>query len=374
MNKRLPYVMYIIMCIGILPGCTDRLDLEDSTNNLAIGLDLDPENNMIFYMKNPVYGMNIKKHTSEIEVKAKTVRDARAKLDEYTPGVITGRKVQIVLIGKRILEHEGWFQVMDVFFRDMKNPLTPRVIAVDGPISDIIYLNPKDQPMLPLMLRGMVDTKSERSETTKTTLQKLHWQIYEKGVTPFIPEIKLDKAKKVKLKGVALLDHTGKYTVSLQAEDTILLQILNGNAKKPVNLTIPIPGEKKNSLFHTDHLSITVQGMKTKVKTSYSQNKFKFDIHIHIPASLTERLFPFDVRKHGKELEKKISEQLQKKFASLIKTIQEHQIDPIGLGLYARAHEYQAYKKVEDQWGEALSKADIQLSVQVTIRSMGPMK
>ncbi|WP_261305591.1 Ger(x)C family spore germination protein [Paenibacillus andongensis] len=374
MNKRPLYVLIIIMIFVIIPGCSDRLDMEDSTNNLTLGLDLDSEDNLLVYMNSPSYGRGIKKKTLEVEVKSHTIRQSREQQDEFAPGVITGRKVQVMLIGKRILEHEDWFRILDVFFRDMKNPLTPRIIAVDGSISDIVNLHPKDQPMLSLFLRGMVDTKSARSETAKTTLQKLHWQMYEKGVTPYISEIQLDKAKQIRLTGVSLLDHKGKYKTSLNIEETGLLQILNKNAKKPVSFTLPIPGEKKSGPFQTDHLSISVQGIKTKIKTSYKQNKFQFDINIKMPAGLTERLFPFDVRKNGKELEKMISEHMQKQFENLIKNIQKHQIDPIGLGLFARAHEYSQYKKVEDHWGEALSQADIHVSVKVIIGSMGPVK
>ncbi|KRE67825.1 Ger(x)C family spore germination protein [Paenibacillus sp. Soil750] len=374
MNKRPLYLFLMIMMLAIAPGCSDRLDLEDSTNNLALGLDLDNENNLLVYLHSPSYGRDIKKKTLEVEVKSQTIRQSREEQDQFAPGVITGRKVQVMLIGKRILEHEDWFPILDVFFRDMKNPLTPRIIAFDGSISDIIYLQPKDQPMLPLLLRGMVDTKSARSETVKTTLQNLHWQMYEKGVTPYISEIQLDKTNQISLAGVTLLDHKGKYATSLSTEETILLQILNRNAKKTVSLTLPIPGEKKSGPFHTDHLSISVQGMKTKIKASYNQNKFRFDINIKMPAGLTERLFPFDVRKNGKELEKMISAHVQKQFENLIKNFQKHQIDPIGLGLYARAHEYRQYKKVEDHWGEALSEADIHVSVKVILGSMGPMK
>lgn len=374
MNKRMLNIIFIFLLVTIIPGCRDRLDLENSTTNLALGVDLDNENNLHIYFHNPVYGRGVENKNLVLEVKSPTIRQSRGKQDEQAPGVITGRKVQVMLIGKRILEHEDWFQMLDVFFRDMKNPLTPRIIAVDGPVSDIMYLNPKDQPMLPLMLRGMIDTKSAKSETVQTTLQNLHWQMYEKGVTPYISEIRLDKANRIMLTGATLLDHKGKYKASLGTEDTILLQILNKKAKRPVNLTITIPGHEKSGPIHTDQVSIMVQGMKTKVKTSYQQNKFRFDINITMPVDLTELLFPFDVRKNGKELEEEISEQVQKKFENLIKKIQEHQIDPIGLGLSARAHEYKQYKKVEDHWGQTLSKADIHISVKVSIRSIGPMK
>lgn len=374
MNKHPLFVFFILMIIAIAPGCSDRLDLEESTNNLSLGLDLDDENNLLVYINSPSYGRDIKKTTLDIAVKSQTLRQARGEEDQFAPGVITGRKVQVILIGKRILENEDWFPLLDIYYRDMKNPLTPRVIAYDGAISDIISLQPKDQPMLPLLVRGMVDTKSTRSETTKTTLQKLHWQMFEKGVTPSISEIQLDNAKQIRLVGTTLLNHKGKYMTSLSAEETILLQILNKNAKKPVSFTLPIPGQEKSGPFHTDHISISVQGMKTKIKTSYNQNKFQFDVNIKLPASLTERLFPFDMRKNGKELEKMISEHLQKQFENLLKKIQKHQIDPIGLGLYARAHEYRQYKKVENHWGEALSEADIQVSVKVILGSIGPVK
>jgi hypothetical protein len=158
-----------------------------------------------------------------------------------------------------------------------------------------------------------------------------------------------------------------------QAALVYLCGLIDKNAKS-VNLTLTIPGHKKSGPIHTDHVSIMIQSMKTKVKTSYQQNKFRFDIYITMPVDLTELLFPFDVRKNGKELEKMISEQVQKKFENLIKKIQENQIDPIGLGLNARAHEYRQYKKVEDHWGETLSRANIHISVKVIIRSRGPLK
>ncbi|OAS20699.1 Ger(x)C family spore germination protein [Paenibacillus oryzisoli] len=374
MNKRPLFVIIIIMMIIIAPGCSDRLDLEDSTNNLSLGLDLDNENNLLVYLNNPSFDRDIKKTTLDTVVKSHTVRQARGEEDQFVPGVITGRKVQVLLIGRRILENEDWFPLFDVYFRDMKNPLTPRVIAFDGAISDIIFLNPKDQPMLPLLLRGMVDTKSTRSETAKTTLQKLHWQMSEKGVTPYLSEIQLDNTKHIRLVGTTLLNHKGKYMTSLSTEETILLQILNKNAKKPVSFTLPIPGQEKSGPIHTDHLSLSVQGIKTKIKTSYHQNKFQFDIIISMPATITELLFPYDVQRNRKELEKIISEHMQKQFSNLIKKIQMNQIDPIGLGLYARAHEYRQYKKVEDHWGESLSEADIHLAVKIKITGMGPMK
>jgi Ger(x)C family germination protein len=373
MNKRLLHVMFIAVVVVFLPSCSDRLDMEDSSFSLLIGFDLDKENELIAYSTSPIFSKNVAKKTLELRVKPLTNRQARQKQDSYTPGLFQGRSIQVVLISKRVLQQENWFQLTDVWFRDPKNPLTTRIIAFDGPLSEIIYLNPKNQPMLPLLLRDLVETKNIRSETVKTTLQGLHQQIREKGVTPVISEVRVEN-KQIAMTGTTLLDHKGKFADSLNIQESILLRILQNNTKATVSLTIPIPGEMKTGPFHTDKLSLYVDKIKAKIKTSYLQGKFQFDMQITMRVELSELLFPYDVRSHGKELENKITVQLQKELDSLIKRIQADKIDPIGLGLYARAHEYSHFKKVEDHWGETLAKADIHVSVKTIIGAMGTVK
>lgn len=82
---------------------------------------------------------------------------------------------------------------LDPFYRDPKNTVTTRVVAVDGPVSDVIYYNPKDKPRLPLYLTKLVDTASLRNITVKTNLQELHEQIADKGLTANMTEMKKRK-------------------------------------------------------------------------------------------------------------------------------------------------------------------------------------
>ncbi|CAH1213792.1 hypothetical protein PAECIP111891_04029 [Paenibacillus allorhizoplanae] len=373
MNKRLLQVILIAMVVVIISSCSDRLDMEDASFALLVGFDLDKENEFIVYSTSPVFSKDVEKKTRELRVKPQTNRQSREKQDSYTQGVFQGRSIQVILISKRILQQENWFQLTDVWFRDPRNALTPRIIAFDGPLSEIIYLNSKDQPMLPLLLREMIDTKDARSETVNTTLQGLHEQIREKGCTPFISEVQV-KDKQIAMTGIALLDHKGNFADSLSIEESILLRILQNSTKKTVSLTIPIPGEMKIGPFHTDKLSLNADKIKVKIKTSYLGGNFQFDMHITMRVGLTELMFPYDVRSHGKELENKITDQMQKQFESLIKKIQADKIDPIGLGFHARAHEYNHFKNVEDHWGETLAKADIHVSVKTILGAMGTVK
>ncbi|CAN7257019.1 Ger(x)C family spore germination protein [Paenibacillus sp. LjRoot56] len=373
MNKRALQVILIAMVVVIISSCSDRLDMEDASFALLVGFDLDKEDEFIVYSTSPVFSKDVEKKTRELRVKPETNRQSREKQDSYTQGVFQGRSIQVILLSKRILQQENWFQLTDVWFRDPKNALTPRIIAFDGPLSEIIYLNSKDQPMLPLLLREMIDTKDARSETVNTTLQELHEQIREKSVTPIISEVRV-KDKQIAMTGIAMLDHKGNFADSLNIQESILLRILQNSTKKTVNLTIPIPGEMKIGPFHTDKLSLIADKIKVKIKTSYLRDNFQFDMHITMRVGLSELMFPYNVRSHGKELENKITDQIQKQLESLIKKIQADKIDPIGLGFHARAHEYSHFKNEEDHWGETLAKADIHVSVKTILGSMGTVK
>ncbi|MDQ8737050.1 Ger(x)C family spore germination C-terminal domain-containing protein [Paenibacillus sp. LHD-38] len=60
--------------------------------------------------------------------------------------------------------------------------------------------------------------------------------------------------------------------------------------------------------------------------------KFIFDIHIKSKVGLSEHLFPFDVEQNADKLEKLTSELMQQQIEALVRKIQKHKIDPIGLG------------------------------------------
>lgn len=134
MNKRPLQIILIAMVVVIISSCSDRLDMEDASFALLVGFDLDKEGEFIVYSTSPVFSKNVEKKTRELRVKPQTNRQSREKQDSYTQGVFQGRSIQVILLSKRILQQENWFQLTDVWFRDPKNALTPRIIAFDGPL------------------------------------------------------------------------------------------------------------------------------------------------------------------------------------------------------------------------------------------------
>ncbi|KZE83440.1 spore gernimation protein [Paenibacillus elgii] len=361
-----------LLVLLFVPGCSsDKINVEELTLGLMLGMDLDKDNHMVYYLSSPVFNKEAKKKNEEFGRKSETLRQSMTGFDAMTTGLTIRGKVQVMLIGKRVLQHPDWFRLLDVVYRDAKYSVNARVVAVDGPVSEVINFYPLDKPRLPLHMTRLIDTANRRGITVKTTLQELHRQIYEKGVTPSITEIK--KSKAVEVTGTAVLNERGKYAELLNLQESTLLLILQDRVKE-MNLSVQIPGEDERGPIRRSAITFRVKSVKTKIKTKYAQDRFQFDIDIKMPIALSEKLFPFDVRKGGDKLQKAIDEQLKRQVERMIRGFQKHQVDPIGLGLHARAYEYQAYKKVQDHWGEEFAKADVKLSVKTEITDMGPVK
>ncbi|MBW7474284.1 Ger(x)C family spore germination protein [Paenibacillus oenotherae] len=355
-------------------SCYDQLNLENASTPLAFGMDLNEDNQLELYTSTPIFSKNIRKKSLEINATIRTLRQSKAVQNAQSPGSTQGRNFQVILVGKRLLQHEGWIQMLDVIFRDARNTVTDRVVAVDGALSEIMFLNPEDQPLLPVLLRGMITTSSDNAETVSTTAQELHRQYFEKGITPSISQVKVKDHKRILVTGTTLLTRKGRYAASLGYQESILLNTLQKKAKSGVSLTYSIPGKSKTGPFDTDTLSFTAQKIATKIKTSYQQSRFQFDIKLKIAADLTEVMFPYNVLRDNKQLEPIIAGLLKSQIEKLLKKFQRHNIDPVGFGLYARAYQYREYKKVQDRWAEALSDAVFHVSVEFDINAIGPVK
>ncbi|MDR7077085.1 Ger(x)C family germination protein [Neobacillus niacini] len=367
--KRWCHATLFIFLIVILSSCGSKAPLEDLTLALVIGIDLDDENNLVFYEINPVFGGGAKKGIQAYEVKAKTIRDSRRLFDALTTGEVTAGKIQVLLVGKRVLQHEDWFPILDTVYRNPTFSMSTRVVTVNGPVTEVISHQPKEIPQLSLHLKAVIDKNYDRTRAVKGTLQELHREMRDKAMTPFIWEVK--KGKKLELTGISLLDKKGKYAQFLNMRESSLLLMLQNKKRKEVTFTIPVlpTGDEKN-IFHKNMISFSESRVKTKIKSGYKQNKFHFDIKVKMSINIVERLFPED-KLDKEQLKKQIEKELKKQIMDLITKIQKKEIDPIGLGLYARAYQYDHYKKVENNWGKELAEADVNVSVKIDIIANG---
>ncbi|ASS76032.1 spore gernimation protein [Tumebacillus algifaecis] len=353
-------------------GYKDKIDIEDISMSLLVGIDLDEENNLVFSSSSPVFSKESKEKEEEYTTQAITLRESRDEDDKTVMALTTGGKTQVLLIGKRVMQQKDWFKLLSTYLRDPKNTLNVRIVMVDGLSSEVLQYAPKDKPRLPLYLLKLIDTATKRNISVKTTLQDLRRVTLEKGMTATVAEMR--KEGRLFVIGSALLDEEGKYKLSIGEEENRLLRILQHQTKGEFQFTYRAADRPRGEIFPANAYSFSTENISVKTKTNYADNKFKFDIHVKMRVVLAELMFPIDVRKEETKLTREIEQQFEKKFDMFIDKVLKAKIDPIGLGLYARAFEYEHWKPVQKRWGETLAKADVNVKVKVEIAAMGTTK
>ncbi|NKI24560.1 Ger(x)C family spore germination protein [Paenibacillus dendritiformis] len=364
----------LLMLLLPVPGCTTYRTLENMTLSLLLCLDMDEEGNLLLAISSPVFSKEAKDNEEEFEVRSTTLRHSREEFDKRALGLTTAGKTQAVVVGKRLAAEKNWAELLDPFYRDTHSTVSARVIYFDGPIGDLIHFSAKDKPRLPLYLAKLVDTGLQRNETTKTTIQEFHRHLYEKGMTPSITGLRKDKG--LALTGTALLDKSSKFKMMANSDETKLLYILRKKTRGefPFTLHLPLAPGKGPGNVDMKQTSVNLQGIKTKIRARYTQGRFVFDVNIRSIAYVMERLFPYDVMQPFEEMEKKIAAVLEQQFNDLIRKLQKARIDPVGFGIYARAHAYPQWKKIQDRWEDYFEEAIVNVKVKVKIVGMGATK
>ncbi|NRR04246.1 Ger(x)C family spore germination protein [Brevibacillus sp. RS1.1] len=366
-------VLLLSLLVTVLAGCRDQINLEDTTLSLMIGMDLNEKNELLMYISSPVFSREAKEKSEEYGIRSSTIRESRMGFDERVTGLTQAGKIQVFVIGKKLLAHPDWFRLLDVVFRDAKFSVNARMAVLDGPLHELFDYKPKDKPRLSMHVTTLIDTANARNLTVKTRVQELHRQMFEKGMTPSLTGLKKEK-RAVKVTGTTLLKENGTYAGSIEPRDSILLQTLLYGKQGELSVTIPIKEPNDHKQISKDRISFFIKGVQKKVKTTYQNGRFHFDVHFKLRVSISERIFPFNMEKDYKKMERMISDELQKDYMKLIKKCQETGIDPFGFGLYARAYEYKEYKKVEDDWTKAFSNAIVEIKPDVSIKGNGVIK
>lgn len=360
--------IFFVCVLIFLSGCSDKLELDETTISLVMGIDKGEKEKFTIYQSNPVFSEEAKESVDVIQVEASTIREARKKLDAQSSGNVLTRKLQVLLISKEVLKETNIFPYLDVFYRDPKNAINARIVVVDGDVKEIVESKFEDKPRIAVYLSELIDTTKRNESTVRTTFQRFHWQTSEKGITPMVAEIK-KVGEEIEVMGTALLNKEGLYTMSLDKPESALLLLLRKKIQFPVPLTLKLDDQSQKNKQQA--ISLDVHNVKYQVDTSYEKDKFVFNISLGMNVSITENLthLPLDSRETAKQIENAFKRDID----NMIKKVQKKRLAPFGLGVYARAYEYDQWKKVENEWPEAFAKADIIVKPQVKILAKGIM-
>ncbi|WP_088044455.1 Ger(x)C family spore germination protein [Bacillus sp. EAC] len=359
----------VLLIIGVY-GCKGKVNIEDVTLSLILGIDVNEKNEVEVYMSSPVFSPDAKEKNEQFQIKTLSLKEARNYFDSMASGITAGGKIQAVLIGKKAIEHKNWFSIMDMLYRDPKVRLNADVVFVNGPLKDIYDLKLEDKPRLSIFIPQLLQTADFRNVAFRTSLRKLHLYEYERGITPFAPELTLDKGI-LKVTGTTLLDRQDLYSRTLTLQETQLLKIITDHLEGQLSVTIPLKKYKKDEdVFINDITSFYVKEIKRKVIKKYSDGRYEFTVNLKMPIMITESPIRLEDNS-GDEFKNAIQKELEKQLNEFVTSLQKEKLDPVGFGIFAHSFKYSEWEKVEDNWLKEYQQAKIKVNVEIILQDKG---
>ncbi|MDQ0896503.1 MULTISPECIES: Ger(x)C family spore germination protein [unclassified Paenibacillus] len=368
--KKFNTISFILAALMFVTGCGKAEYIEDQQFVLTEGIDFDENNKFIVYTSGPVFNKVARDKYKITFSRAKTMRESKGEINSKTSGNLAYGKSQNILIGKKLLQQRNSFPYLDVLFRDSRNEINANVIVIDGSVKDVMYTNMSDKGRIASVIKQLAESTYKTRVTVQTTLQEFHQQMKDKGMTPALTEMRPEK-NELFISGIALLHKDGTYAASLNHQESSLLVLLQGDTENKIPLMFHFPPE----MFHTDEdmsfLSINIRKANRKIKSKFEDDHLTINIEMNVQIELRELMFTLDLEEQKKQLEKAVENELKKECEALIKKAQKNQVDPFQFGVHVRAHNYKDWKKVQDNWGKALSEATVNVSSKVLIQSIG---
>ncbi|WP_031513870.1 Ger(x)C family spore germination protein [Desulfofalx alkaliphila] len=365
----------VLFLIGItITSCSfrvpDMMVLEDLNVTLSIAMDLE-DDRYVIYQSIPVFRKDVEEEVSVLSMPAQSMGQARKVISTMGTGKMAEGKLQVLLLGRELLDEGDIICHLDYLYRDPIVPANVRIIAVNGPVKEIMHLDTGNKPRLGAYLKDLVKSGYSDDATVETTLQEFFRQSYDKGITPSISEIKKGDTE-IRLTGTALLGNDGRYVTSLDNLESVHLLMLKNELILPMEVSYPTK----------DIITIYVTDFKRDVRTSYRNGTFIFDVTMSAETvGIREMTVPSGEgenhvlkSKSLDELEKIIAEQIIVHCEQVVEKAQQHQIEPFGFGQFARAQCYDEWKEIEESWPKVFSDAEVNLDIKIKIKEEGVIK
>lgn len=282
-------------------------------------------------------------------------RDVRQDAELKVEQTMDLSVLSTVLISEDTAEH-NIYEYLDIYFRDANSPITSKMAIIQGDLKPFFELSENKQSTAGEFYDRFITSLEDNSFVIPYTLQTASTVIFEDAQDLALPYLKMGEDNRPKAEGVALFSGKSFTGKTLNADEGLLLSILNDS----LGLSTRIAHLYKDS-------PLTVRVNKLKRKLNITENKIV--INLKIDFMLSE--FPQDNIDNAnlrKELEKFLQAKIEQDLNEVIKKLQEAKSDAIGLGRSVRAFHPEWFKK---DWNERFSELDISAKLKVEIVKTG---
>ncbi len=358
--KRILLGCFIGLLVITLTGCWDYRPLDEDFMITGLGIDhsLGDESKL----EVTVFGVAYTEQDHTLSGQGSSISEAISEIQDKTEKFLSFSHIQILLISKSVAK-KGISSIIDVMLRDSQVRNFINVALVDGRVSDFLQKG-KEYPVTGSTFEALLKSADLGFPNQLLHLETLAMNLYS-GASGFIlPILKIDKVSRIiSLKGFGVFKRD-RFLEEIDRKQMIGFLLLMQRLEY-ANLTIGTI-----NLDNPDQrvYSVKIKAASTHVRVVIDKDQPTFIYDLGFSGALLEKN-PVPLggisADEIKRIESELTEELKKSMLNVLRKIQKDQIEPFGLGEYARVYWPKGYK--EAQWEEQFSKAKIETNIQVNL-------
>ncbi|WP_408009027.1 Ger(x)C family spore germination protein [Pseudalkalibacillus sp. A8] len=345
----------------LLAGCSTKKEILDDINLLTlVGFDHSDEKTRGTVVV-PQYQPDGTVQNEYFSAVGEIGYDIGQKLTLQAQRPLVNGKLEIVLFGTEFAER-GLIETNDIFRRDPSVSANMKLAVYDGNVHDFILDHRIPNQDLGMALTRLIEQNIKQETFPRTNIHLFFRDYFTEGKDPFLPLLGTQDGK-VYLKGVSLFKK-GKMVSKLPASDLHMFTLLHSGFESG---SFVIPIKELNAEVSLGHINAEPE---IKIKGDVNSPQITYIIQ---PKGLINEYSGNikGIEKQVKLIEKSVDKVLEKKSETMIKTLQQQGLDPLGIGKSANAH-YRNWD--EKKWNEIYPELDIKVKFKTNILESGVIR
>jgi spore germination protein KC len=367
MQQTLTVLLVLLMLL--VSGCGSMNDVERTAVGAGLGVELDNEDNIIFYAQfyRPVNVQETGANEAQSEVfagRGKTPSQACRNITLVMPHLPLWSHADIVVLGEKLARTDLYYMA-DFLIRN-RNVRKNTYVVVAAKVSphDIFT---GECPFALCSSRGIIyilqAQEKELGIYVLVPSSEFVTKLLSYGIDPVVPQVTT-----VKKDGKSILTVDGMAVFRQNRMVGVLNELecrgyrwLSPTSKKggPIVLNAPWPD--------VDHISLNVSGFSSRTRPRMVNGELLMDVKVDVTVNLIDVGGVVNVLENEDIIEDLAAQEIEKQIRACINKAQQLNSDILGWGQKVQRYEPEAWETLEPLWYDVYPDIEAQVAVKVNL-------
>ena len=360
----------LILLMLLASGCGTMTDVERTAVGAGLGVDLDNEDNVIFYAQfnRPVNVQETGANEAQSEVftgRGKTPSQAARNITLRIPHLPLWPHADIFVLGERLARTDLYY--MADFLARNRNVRKNSFIVVSYQASPYEIFN-GECPFALCTSRGIINILRTQEKQfgvyVPVTASEFINKLLSYGIDPVVPQVTTmnkDDKEMLTIDGMAVF-RQNRMVGFLNELECRGYRWLSPSSKKGglVVLSAPWP--------HVDYMSLEVSEFNSRTRPRIVDGQLSMDVQIEVIVSLVGIGGVVNVLENEDMIEDLAAQEIERQIYACIAKAQQLNSDILGWGQKVQRYEPEFWETLEPDWYDVYPHIEAQVNVQANLR------